>query len=225
MKFECLIWTALALAALGLNACGGPSSYTSEPFDAQVVDANTGQPIAGALVFAHWHLRKAQTLDTPGFVGELEVMETVTDNEGRFHIAGFTKANPGHHLLWDEDPEIIIYKPGYALDSFDSSYPVDQHLNLPAKRKSRLAGQTLKLKPWSGDDRLKATYLGGIDSRLNEVVRSCMWTRAPRFIAALAEEGKRLDERNPSLIFSSTRLEELPKNCGTNPGELKGKKQ
>ena len=82
------------ITALALNACGSPY-YTSDPIEAWVVDADTGQPIEGAVVTANWQL-VGFGFDTGGRkLGQLEVMEALTDKNGRFYFPGFTKLNPG----------------------------------------------------------------------------------------------------------------------------------
>ncbi|HEY3178065.1 MAG TPA: carboxypeptidase-like regulatory domain-containing protein, partial [Casimicrobiaceae bacterium] len=94
----------VALVSLALNACGSPY-YTSDPIEAWVVDAETGQPIEGAVVTANWQL-VGFTLDTGGRKGgQLEVMETITDANGRFYFRGFTKLNLSLGELRDQDPQ------------------------------------------------------------------------------------------------------------------------
>ena len=57
------LWcAALIPIVISLSACGGPLTYSSDPIDAAVVDADTGQPIEGAIVTANWQLVTA-TLD------------------------------------------------------------------------------------------------------------------------------------------------------------------
>src|SRR5664279_1465597 len=103
---------ALMPIVISLSACGGPLTYSSDPIDAAVVDADTGQPIEGAIVTANWQLESA-TLDNYKKVGQLKVMETVTDSMGRFHFDGFSAFNSGLYELRDEDPKILVFKPGY----------------------------------------------------------------------------------------------------------------
>src|SRR5881397_1993605 len=103
----------VVLIIVALNACGGSLYYTSDPIEAWVVDAETGKPIEGAVVTANWQL-VAMSLDTGGRkLRQLEVMETVTDKNGRFLFPGFTKLNPTLNELRDEAPQILIFKSGY----------------------------------------------------------------------------------------------------------------
>src|SRR5882724_5458816 len=113
----------LMITALALSACGSPY-YTSDPIEAWVVDADTGQPIEGAVVTANWQL-VGFSFDTGGRkLGQLEVMETETDKNGRFYFPGFTKLNPGLDDLREEDPQILIFKPGYSYMRAANVYPI-----------------------------------------------------------------------------------------------------
>src|SRR5690242_18279869 len=82
--------------------------------DGRVVDAETRQPIAGANVVAHWHL-KYYFLEAHE-AGELQVLEAVTDADGRFHIPKWTRVRSPFargSIYSSEDPELIIFKQGY----------------------------------------------------------------------------------------------------------------
>lgn len=94
--------SSLVLAALG-EAAG--------PWRAQVVDADTGQPLEGVVVLAVWNKR------TPGpghpTITFYDAGEVVTDRDGRFLIPS--------RWTWTlipftsiEGPEIVIFKPSYG---------------------------------------------------------------------------------------------------------------
>ena len=136
--------TAIVLGAVALGACGSPY-YTSDAIEAWVVDAATGKPIEGAIVTASWQLL-GFTLDTGGSRNnQLAVMETSTDKNGRFQFPGFTRINFRLEKLGDEDPRILIFKPGYLVTSGQSSYPADGPPS-GTHRKSRLNGMRFKLE-------------------------------------------------------------------------------
>ena len=128
----------MVIAALLVSACGSPY-YTSDPIEAWVVDAETGQPIEGAVVTANWQL-VAASLDTGGRkVRQLEVFETVTDKEGRFHFPGFTRINFSLDELREEDPQILIFKAGYRYLRIVSPYPTESR-TFKARRTSKANG-------------------------------------------------------------------------------------
>ena len=87
-------------------APGAGSRETWGPFRAQVVDVETGQPIAGAVVLVVW-------LELYGIFGNhrfAEAREAVTDAEGRFEIPRLTGLG---WKLGIQPPSIHVFAPGY----------------------------------------------------------------------------------------------------------------
>jgi len=101
----------VACACLLLTASGCRSGQEQwGPFRGQVVDEETGKPIAGANVMVLW-IREPPSLHfTQSFY---DAQETVTDVNGRFEIP------PRHHWLtaWVEKPDIGIFVPHYLMQS------------------------------------------------------------------------------------------------------------
>ena len=96
-----------------LQGCNSPV-FIAEPFEATVVDAETGAAIEGAIVIANW-ARYVGTVHGYDLKEQLETMEAVTDAAGKFSMAGFRKVNLPlmYSTVRGEDPQIIIFKPGY----------------------------------------------------------------------------------------------------------------
>ncbi len=69
-----------------------------------VIDAETGEPIEGAVVFVEWTVTKGLGLT---YHEVYKIIEVATDKNGRFTISG--TYNP---LV--DPPDILIYKAGYA---------------------------------------------------------------------------------------------------------------
>ena len=67
----------LAFAMLPLQGCA--KEYSAKAIEAWVVDANSGQPLEGVAVVAHWELNYGLE---GGGAYQLIVMETVTDSAG-----------------------------------------------------------------------------------------------------------------------------------------------
>ncbi len=104
MKRMTLIFFLVALSA--------PSAYAS--MTGQVVDAETGRPIEGAIVLVEWTIN----VGIPGLMSteSYEVVESVTDKDGRISIARVL-----HPLI--NPPQITIYKKGYVAWNNEFIFP------------------------------------------------------------------------------------------------------
>lgn len=81
------------------------------PWKAQVVDAETRQPLEGVVVLAMW-TRHVRTFGGPS-QEYYDSEEVLTDTEGRFTIGArsFFSLNP---LVFFRGPRFLIFKPGYG---------------------------------------------------------------------------------------------------------------
>jgi hypothetical protein len=188
----------LVVVATGLQACGD-LYYTAAPIEAWVVDADTGAPIEGAVVTANWQLI-AFGFDTGGRKqGQLEVMETVTDKNGRFQFPGFTKLNLSGNALGEEDPQILIFKPGYRHIRATNQYPIGEEESQGPRRRASIIGQRLKMQPAGDDVKKYANNLGFLGSSLWYVAQSSNTNRVPKMAAALGCERLRLRALDPTI--------------------------
>lgn len=110
-----------AIPAIFLSLMLMTTSACAATFSGTVVDADTGQPIEGAVVVAKW----MEELATPAgpSQGLKDVKETLTDKEGRWEIKGPKGRDVGKvgaltsfltGATITTPPEFIIYKPGYC---------------------------------------------------------------------------------------------------------------
>jgi hypothetical protein len=99
------------LIGVGLNLSAGCGHliYPSGPYSGRVVDAETGQPIAGAAVIATWTREIPVAPHMPE--QDWDVYETLSDVNG-----GFTIPHRTHFTFfgWIEDPMVVVYSPAYA---------------------------------------------------------------------------------------------------------------
>jgi hypothetical protein len=85
--------------------------YYSGDHEGRVVDAETGEPIEGAVVFLRW---STITPSPAGGTGQyFEARETLTDESGVFSIPGFLKVHLNLTRLLDE-PHLVVFKAGYT---------------------------------------------------------------------------------------------------------------
>lgn len=143
-----LLW-ALAV----LPACAGPVTYSAESIEAWVVDAETKQPIEGAVVVAHWVLEGPTLVDIKvRQAGDLVVLEAVTDKDGRFHFPGWGPIRHwGRSRLTYLDPELIVFKSGYEYRRLANPITKEAIEGKPYPiRRSQWNGKTIELKKFSG---------------------------------------------------------------------------
>ena len=182
--------TAAVIAVLAVGACGSPY-YTSDPIEAWVVDADTGKPIEGAIVVASWQLL-GFTLDTGGSRNhQLAVMETVTDKNGRFSFPGFTRVNFRLEKLGEEDPRVLIFKPGYLVATGQSSYPASGP-DPSSHRKSRVNGRQYRLQPASAEAQPYVQRFGLVSDMLMDLSVGGSLGEASRLLTAAVCEKRRL---------------------------------
>lgn len=95
---------AFVLAMPGAGAAAGP-------WQAQIVDAETGQPLEGVVVLFSW-LKMTRTLGGPS-PDFHDASEVATDLDGRFTISARSHVilNPFQYI---DGPRVVIFKPGYG---------------------------------------------------------------------------------------------------------------
>lgn len=133
IAWNTVLFTVIVLSSLALPACGNAAG----PWKAQVVDAETGEPLEGVVVLVVW-LKYSSTL--AGWAGGeyYASEEVVTGPDGRFRI-------PARSLWVAFDrsihgPDFKIFKPGYGRWGFQGE------------------DKWLQLEPWERDKRIKEAW-------------------------------------------------------------------
>lgn len=201
------VLVAGVLAATGCAAqeaadLGHPDTYSAEPIEGWVVDADTNEPLEGVVVVAAWIL---DGWTTPFIkfdrVGTLELMESVTGSDGRFNFPAWGPLRrPRGGMLWAQDPELLFFKSGYDIEIL--SNPLTSKIPTNSVRTSRWNGKTIKLKKFEGDvreyaSRVRSFGIGG----LGEALKDCTWRKIPKTIIAMRKEDLWLRERGQAGVF------------------------
>ena len=222
-NFFCLL-----LASVLLSAPVHATTYSAEAIDAQVVDAKTNQPLEGVIVVAHWEVGRV----VPTFVPimpfgndprgpfQLQIMETVTDANGRFHFPAWGPLSvPPLAALGDSDPHLIFFKEGYVPWGASSYHPSTFDYSASSTRSSWVNGTTIKLKKFEGDLQAYAAQVGKLsvplDFARNYRNDTCDWKRIPRMLGTVIKIKKSFREK---LIYSALpNLESIPHQdeCGS----------
>jgi len=106
--------TGLLLLVVALMLLPGCAiTHKFGPYTGKVVDKETGEPIEGAVVFMQFY---TGTIWNPGGrnLNYTDAVEYLTDTKGEFNIPAqrIFVFHPGD--TWDDDPSVIIFKPGYG---------------------------------------------------------------------------------------------------------------
>lgn len=198
-----------------LASCGGAPYYTAAPVDAAVVDAETNLPIEGAVVVANWQL-VAAGLDGYRNKGQLEVKETSTDKTGRFHFDGFTKLNLMFYELRSQDPQVVIFKPGYQYARVNNSYGSESP---GAYRQAAVNGRVVQLRKVTAVvTPQREIYYMGLSTTMEPIAEDCEWKKIPRMIRAMDAEKFRLSAISPKAVVWLISIEDLmsySRKCGS----------
>jgi len=150
---------ALACAALLVSAAAGcgmiPHLLYGKRIAGQVVDAYTGQPIAGAHVAYLWE----STINPSGFTGHsarticYHAAAAVTDAQGRFEIPAWRKWST--YDVDNRDPNGLLYAPNYVPQQL---VLIEGKIKPPVER----LNERYDLKPFSGtvDERMNMLFFG-----------------------------------------------------------------
>lgn len=203
-----------------LSACAGypPLTYTAEPIEARVIDADAQQPLAGVIVVAHWELERG-TVGGNVPAGQLMVMETTTDKDGKFAFAGWGPKTVWDSFLLDNDPELLLFKSGYRYQALRNEYDSSIELRTRSVRRSQWNGKTIKMERFVGGLKEYEGHLSFLKGSLRFVEDDCNWKRVPKMILALSELRKVFRaNRIDSGVYSADYFEGLPKEelqkCG-----------
>ncbi|MBI3637206.1 MAG: hypothetical protein HY216_13515 [Candidatus Rokubacteria bacterium] len=172
----------LIVLTVAFVGCAGRVVSADGPYSGRVVDAETKQPLAGAVVLAIWMKHVPVGAHMPeSFVDAVEV---VTDANGEFTISAKT-----HTVVFGrlQEPEFVIFYPGYG---YAPRYQVRPRLNLARELQSHAI---VELPQWKvREDRLR---VDGIQNNVSRVPPD----RMPKLIQQTNVERRFLGLPNSSL--------------------------
>lgn len=217
MKRNILFALQLLCASFALSACaaGYPPAYSAEAIEARVIDAETKQPLEGVIVTADWELRGGGlALGGSSNVGELMVMEAVTDRDGRFYFPAWGPIRQSKGELHNRDPRLILFKSGYRYEILSNKSRFEAEAALEPVRRSDWNGKTIELKPFKGTD-VQAQYKNllnfskEVDSFATWHTDPCQWTKLPLAINKIMQERKKFEAQGVSSTWDRTLDQQL----------------
>ncbi len=164
------------MLAVALSSCVfAPPLYWAEAIHARVIDAETGQPVEGAVVVADWKLYGGG-IGHGGHRESLFVEETTTDGNGEFTFGKWgPKQRPAYAVL-DTAPWLVIFKNGY------------QHRFLPNETDSN---ESVRRSDWDGRNIELRRFVGTPEQRV-DMLRTVLSISElqPRVLGEIAKESR-----------------------------------
>jgi hypothetical protein len=102
----------MALALMLLWEVGAAGSLRAETYRGKVVDADTGEPLEGAVFVVVWYKKPLITMDGPTDFHDAK--EVLTDAKGEFSLDGSPAIDWNPFTSVSKSPAIAIFKPGYG---------------------------------------------------------------------------------------------------------------
>lgn len=233
VKVQPLIIASRALLACVLCAslCAGCAliPLNADPIDSQVVDADTGRPIEGAVVVAYWQLHRGSIGGDALPCGAANVEEAVTDKDGNFHLPGWGPVMGACGDLMEGEPMIYVFKSGYGYGRFANGQGyVETVYTTPNTWKDR----QMKLRRFKNKD-LRASGLGSYAANFSalsielsdfiaDMPDQCNWKKIPIMLRAIAiqtnefhESGNNLLGLDGQLIINDLYFQKTAPQCGS----------
>lgn len=192
MKFFPLLkYFVMLLVVAQLDGCA--TVYSAKSIRATVVDADTGQPLDGVIVVAHWVLNFGWE---GGGGADMVLMESVTDQNGEFFFPAWGPQRipavfPTDARLKGQDPAIILVRRGYMSKGLSNDRPtVEQSLIGASTRTSDWDGKTIKLEKFTGDRKQFAKSMAPLLTGLG--YGGCNFKKIPRLLSTVIAAGNEL---------------------------------
>jgi hypothetical protein len=137
-KISIIMLLSFFLSGISASTCMAGWLFFSKPeFKGRILDAETKEPIEGAVVVAVYH--KHEYAIPHGNTIVINTREALTDKNGEFYIPSYyTIISP---FSKEEKTDFIIYKPGYESYPGFTLYPIDYFGNCPEDFFTRKIGE------------------------------------------------------------------------------------
>ena len=209
-------WLLVVILVPPLAACANnyPSHYSAESIEAKVIDAETKKPLEGVIVTANWQLLGGIEGSYP--VGQMQVMETQTGQNGVFHfLAWGPRKRPKGHLR-ENDPQLLLFKSGYEYRRLGNYMEASWGKLREPVRRSDWHGKTIALKPFKGMMKEYVGHLSFLMGGLRFIEDDCQWKKTPRMLMALQKQADTF--KVLGIVTDIYRVDYLPtdeKRCGS----------
>lgn len=205
-------WLIVMSAVFQVSGCASMYSYNS--VEVYVVDVDTKQPLEDVIVVAHWTLDEG-TLGGNVEIGTLQVMETVSDKNGRVYFPEWGPKTVWRGRLDARGAQLHFFKPGYEITGGGNTDFLWQSKH---PRTSQWNGLTVELKKFDGSQEKYAKQLTQLNTSLGGIIayaENCEWKHIPKMVIAMQKEKEILEEKGIDTS-GIRRINLFPsKNCGS----------
>lgn len=181
------------------SACSDlPKEYSAEAIEAWVVDAESRRPIEGVIVTVNWQLLGG--FEGGNALGQMKVMETVTDKTGRFYFPAWGPERRLRGYL-REAPQLLLFKPGYEYRRLANEYRFTPGERSQKVRRSDWNSKMIEMRPFRGTIEKYAEHVYILDSYL-EFARygeDCEWKKIPRMLVTLHHMSESFESQGVKL--------------------------
>ncbi len=173
----------------------------SESFSGTIIDKETGKPIPNAVVVMKWP-RVSRNPTAVNTRASVEIVETVTDAEGRYAIAGWVskeKEEKFGAFSYLNTPMMLVYAPGYSSRLRYNTYRQDMLIwkgdvlyadlvPLEGAWRAGWDGEAIGLEPlhsekWS--EMQRQMHLSTVESAMAmRYLPRCQWSKLPNYYLA-----------------------------------------
>ena len=192
LKYVALWFLFGVTLALSVPACSdAPSAYSSEAISSKVIDSDTKKPLEGVVVVAHWELEVGGPAGVRP-IGQLKVMETVTDTEGKFQFPAWGPLRRQQGVLTDKDPRILLFKAGYEYRVLQR--PLNSKWSAESwkisLRRTDWVPRVVELRSFKGTEREYASHLSSLHTSIRTVLNGgdCEWKKMPHLMVAIDKQ-------------------------------------
>jgi hypothetical protein len=135
----------ILVCVTAMTALIAPPLQAAGAFRGTVIDADTKQPLEGAVIVVVWYRKPMIHMDGPQYFHK--AVEVLTDAEGKFSVPNKPGIDWNPFTFVKDHPNIVIFKPGYGPYPYAHVKPRDAIIN----------GQVVRLK-WE-EELLKGTVV------------------------------------------------------------------